>query len=107
MTSASGGPPSALEEYDKLVRNPSFLPSEAAAASGLKVAFVLAARHVAEAPKAEVRCGQGGLTGSGPRKPRKFKALQRGRHRHAQYLYADQPSCGGRSAARSALAEAS
>src|SRR5258707_1874057 len=29
-----------------------------------------------------------------PRKPRKYKALQRGRHRHAPYLYADQPSCG-------------
>src|ERR1700730_177497 len=63
MTSASGGPPSALEEYDKLVRNPSFLPSEAASASGLKAAFVLAARHVAAVPKAEVRCGQGGVTG--------------------------------------------
>src|SRR3984893_12206106 len=63
MTSASGGPPSALEEYDQLVRNASFLPSEAASASGLKAAFVLAAWHVAEAPKAEVRCGQGGLTG--------------------------------------------
>ena len=31
---------------------------------------------------------------SGLRKPRKFKALQQGRHRHAQYLYAVLPRCG-------------